>query len=89
MIDEAHCVDTLGKTLGKTFRPTYAQLIELKQFKTPVVAFTGTATNESKQKIVEKLGLVQPVILQAPCIRENLYLLKSTIKVAHMQKKVW
>ena len=74
VIDEAHCVDTWGKT----FRPTYAKLIELKQFKTPIVAFTGTATNETKQRIVEKLGLVQPVILQASCNRENL-----TFKVNH------
>ena len=74
VIDEAHCVDTWGKTSS----PTYAQLIELKQFKTPIVAFTGTATNATKQRIVEKLGLVQPVILQASCNRENL-----TFKVNH------
>ena len=64
VIDEAHCVDTWGKT----FRPTYAKLMELKQFETRIVAFTGTATNETKQRIVEKLGLVQAAILQTQFI---------------------
>ena len=68
VIDEAHCVDTWGQS----FRPSYAQLSTLKQFNRPTVAFTGTATNQTKQRIVEKLGLVQPVILQSTCNRGNL-----------------
>ncbi|XP_028416848.1 ATP-dependent DNA helicase Q-like 4B [Dendronephthya gigantea] len=68
VIDEAHCVDTWGKS----FRPSYAQLSTLKQFNRPIVAFTGTGTNQTKQRNVEKLGLVQPLILQSSCNRKNL-----------------
>ena len=68
VIDEAHCVDTWGQI----FRPSYCQLSKLKQFNRPIAAFTGTATDQTKNRIVEKLGLVEPVILQSTCNRSNL-----------------
>ena len=39
IIDEAHCIDTWGNS----FRPAYSNLSELKEFKRPLCAFTGTA----------------------------------------------
>ena len=68
VIDEVHCVDTWGSS----FRPAYGQLIELRKFSRPVAAFTGTATNETRQQIIEKLGLCQPEIHQASGNRSNL-----------------
>jgi superfamily II DNA helicase RecQ len=61
VIDEALCVDTWGQS----FRSSYAQLSTLKQFNRRTLTFTGTEMNQTKQRIVEKLGLVQPVILQS------------------------
>ena len=68
VIDEAHCVDTWGNS----FRPAYGRLIELKKFNKPIAAFTGTATCDTQQQIIEKLGLSQPDIHQASCNRSNL-----------------
>ncbi len=68
VIDEAHCVDTWGSS----FRPAYGKLIELEQFKKPIAAFTGTATHDTQQQIIEKLGLSHPDIHQATCNRSNL-----------------
>ena len=67
-IDEAHCVDTWGSS----FRPAYGPLIKLRKFSRPVAAFTGTATNETRQQIIEKLGLCQPEIHRASCNRSKL-----------------
>ena len=68
LVVEAHCVNTWGNS----FRPAYQKLIELKQFNRPIAAFTGTATQETQQHIVEGLGLNQPIIYQASCNRSNL-----------------
>ena len=68
VVDEAHCVNTWGNS----FRPAYQKLIELKRFNRPIAAFTGTATKETQQQIVEGLGLNQPTIYQASCNRSNL-----------------
>ena len=43
IIDEAHCAEVWGKDL----RPDYQKLGELKKFDVPVVALTGTATEET------------------------------------------
>ena len=68
VIAEVHCVDTWGSS----FRPSYGRLNELKQFNIPVVAFSGTATCKTEERIIEKLGLFQPDIHQASCNRSNL-----------------
>ena len=65
VIDEAHYIDTWGQT----FRPSYGCLSKLKQFGQPI----GNATAQTQQRIVEKLGLVEPVILQSTCNRPNLF----------------
>lgn len=69
VIDEAHCVDTWVQS----FRPSYGSLSQFKQFGQPIAAFTGTATAQTQQRIIEKLGLVEPVILQSTCNRPNLF----------------
>ena len=63
VIDEAHCVNTWGNS----FRPAYGQLINLKEFSRPIAAFTGTATHETQEQIIEKLGLYKPEIHQPSC----------------------
>ena len=68
VIDKAHCVDTWGNS----FRPAYGQLIKLKEFSRPIAAFTGTATHETQEQIIEKLGLYKLEIHQASCNRGNL-----------------
>ena len=52
LVVEAHCVNTWGNS----FRPAYQKLIELKQFNRPIAAFTGTATQETQQHIVGRVG---------------------------------
>ena len=62
IVDEAHCVDIWGQN----FRPSFAELGNLKPFGRPIAAFTSTATKQTKERIVEKLELVEPVVLQWP-----------------------
>jgi RecQ family ATP-dependent DNA helicase len=69
VIDEAHCIDTWGQS----FRPSYASLFQLKKFNVPIAAFTGTATATTQQRIIEKLLLVEPIIIQSTCNRPNLF----------------
>jgi superfamily II DNA helicase RecQ len=69
IIDKAHCVDTWGQK----FRPSYGKLFKLKQFKRPVAAFTGTATHLTRDRIIEKLGLNHPDIIQSTSNRPNLH----------------
>ena len=66
--NEGHCVDTWGQS----FRLSYVQLSKLKQFNRPTAAFTGTATDQTNNRIVENLRLVPPNILQSTCNRSNL-----------------
>jgi bloom syndrome protein len=68
IVDEAHCIDMWGQN----FRPSYSELGNLKQFGRPIAAFTGTATNITKQRIVKNLGLVEAVVLQSTCNWSNL-----------------
>ncbi|XP_028418503.1 uncharacterized protein LOC114543889 [Dendronephthya gigantea] len=69
VIDEAHCADIWGQN----FRRSYGQLLTLKEFNKPIVAFTGTATSQTEKRIVTKLGLLEPVILRSSCDRKNLF----------------
>ncbi len=69
VIDKAHCADMWGQN----FRPSYGQLLTLKEFNKPIAAFTGTATSQTEQTIVKKLGLLAPVILRSSCDRKNLF----------------
>lgn len=69
VVDEAHCVDTWGST----FRPAYQMLASLKDFRRPVLAFTGTATPRTQEIILTKLTLLTPVIIKVPPERNNLF----------------
>ena len=69
IVDEAHCADMWGQS----FRPSYGQLLKLKEFNKPIVAFTGTANSQTEQRITKKLGLLEPVIFRSSCDRENLF----------------
>ncbi len=70
-IDEAHCISQWGQD----FRPAYLRISEfIAMFeKRPVVAaFTATATKKVKDDIVNKSGLVHPVIYTGGFDRPNL-----------------
>ncbi|WP_263833190.1 DNA helicase RecQ [Sulfurospirillum oryzae] len=70
VIDEAHCVSEWGHE----FREDYRQLFRLKQYfpKTPIAAFTATATKIVEQDILHQLGLSAPLIIRAKVERDNL-----------------
>jgi ATP-dependent DNA helicase RecQ len=69
-IDEAHCISHWGHD----FRPEYRQLGQLRARASgiPLQAFTATANERVRRDIVAELGLVDPLVLVAPCDRPNL-----------------
>jgi ATP-dependent DNA helicase RecQ len=69
-IDEAHCISTWGHD----FRPDYRDLRILKERfpRTPVHAYTATATPQVREDIITQLGLVSPEVLVGPFDRPNL-----------------
>lgn len=69
-IDEAHCISHWGHD----FRPEYRQLGELRRRAplVPLQAFTATANERVRRDIEVELGLVDPLVLVAPCDRPNL-----------------
>lgn len=72
-IDEAHCI----AQWGFDFRPAYQQLRILRHLhpKTPILALTGTATEEITAEIINALDLKEPKIFSRPLIKENIQLL--------------
>lgn len=70
-IDEAHCLSEWGHD----FRPDYLFLSNLKiSFpKTPIAAFTATATQKVQDDIITLLQLNNPYITRASFNREELY----------------
>ncbi|HSW47278.1 MAG TPA: DNA helicase RecQ [Phycisphaerae bacterium] len=69
-IDEAHCISHWGHD----FRLDYRQLGRLKQHfpRTPVHAFTATATPRVREDIVAQLGQKDPLVLVGDFFRPNL-----------------
>jgi ATP-dependent DNA helicase RecQ len=69
-IDEAHCISEWGHE----FRPDYRQLKALRQRfpKTPIAAFTASATRRVRHDIMEQLQLREPHKCIASFCRSNL-----------------
>jgi ATP-dependent DNA helicase RecQ len=69
-IDEAHCISHWGHD----FRPEYRQLglLRARAPGIPLQAFTATANERVRRDIVDELGLVDALVLVAPCDRPNL-----------------
>lgn len=79
-IDEAHCVSEWGHD----FRPDYLglSLIQTEFPKTPIAAFTATATPKVQDDIIERIGLRSPFRVCASFNRSNLfYEVKAKTKV--------
>jgi len=69
-IDEAHSISHWGHD----FRPDYRALGRLKREfpRASVHAFTATATERTREDIIEQLGLADPVVLVGDFFRPNL-----------------
>ena len=72
-IDEAHCI----AQWGFDFRPPYQQLGILRELHpmVPILALTGTATQEITSEIISALGLKKPEMFSRGLIKENIQLL--------------
>ncbi|MHA7238836.1 RecQ family ATP-dependent DNA helicase [Arthrobacter sp. TMS1-12-1] len=71
VVDEAHCVSSWGHD----FRPDYLQLGHLlRELGAPVIALTATASHPVQKEIIERLHLVDPVVLVEGFDRPNLFL---------------
>ncbi len=69
-VDEAHCISQWGYD----FRPPYLQIGALRELKPDLhfLALTATATKVVKEDIIQKLGLLEPLVFQKSFARENL-----------------
>ena len=72
-IDEAHCISQWGYN----FRPSYLEIINLREIlpKIPILALTATATPKVVIDIQEKLGFKEPNVLQKSFKRDNIHYL--------------
>ncbi len=70
VVDEAHCISEWGHD----FRPSYLNIIKLRQLKpeAPILALTATATDQVATDIQESLGFREPNVLRMSFFRENL-----------------
>lgn len=70
VVDEAHCISSQGFD----FRPDYLRLgpIIHKLGRPPIMALTATATPEVAEEIKQRLGLKDPVLVQASFDRPNI-----------------
>jgi ATP-dependent DNA helicase RecQ len=72
-IDEAHCISQWGYN----FRPSYLEIINLREIlpNIPILALTATATPKVVIDIQEKLGFKKPNVLQKSFKRDNIHYL--------------
>ena len=84
-VDEAHCIDLWGHG----FRPDFLKLGTLKDYKVPIMALTGTATERAQSKIISCLNLTiqESKTIQVKHVRKNLFL-KVIPKNAKPKKQV-
>ncbi|MEX2431632.1 MAG: RecQ family ATP-dependent DNA helicase [Dehalococcoidia bacterium] len=70
-IDEAHCISEWGHD----FRPEYRELRRLRDLfpKTPISAFTATATRRVQADILAQLRLHEPLVARGSLDRPNLH----------------
>ncbi|MDG2227245.1 MAG: RecQ family ATP-dependent DNA helicase, partial [Flavobacteriales bacterium] len=70
-IDEAHCISQWGYN----FRPSYLEIINLRELlpNIPVLALTATATPKVVIDIQEKLGFKKPNVIQKSFKRDNIH----------------
>ena len=72
-VDEAHCI----AQWGFDFRPAYQQLTVLRELhpEVPILALTGTATQEITAEIIHALALKKPEMFSRSLIKDNIQLL--------------
>lgn len=72
IVDEAHCIIKWGKS----FRPEYGKLQQIKKhFKSPqTLAFTATASKREQEEIIANLEMKKPVIFVQGFNRPNISL---------------
>lgn len=70
-VDEAHCISQWGYD----FRPAYLSIKKIREIipKVPILAVTGTATQNTINDIYEQLELKKPVTFKTSFARKNIY----------------
>jgi ATP-dependent DNA helicase RecQ len=85
-IDEAHCISQWGYN----FRPSYLEIINLREIlpNIPILALTATATPKVVIDIQEKLGFKKPNVLQKSFKRDNIHyiVINDEDKMGRMMK---